>query len=56
MTYCSPRIVFDSCVKTEKLTVFPYGQDILGNVVFWLSDDIVRFKVEVGVKEKCTKM
>jgi len=22
----------------------------------WLSDDIVRFKIEVGVSEKCTKM
>jgi len=22
---------------------------------YWLSDDIVRFKIEVGVKEKCTK-
>jgi len=22
----------------------------------WLSDDVVRFKVEVGVEEKCTKM
>jgi len=22
----------------------------------WLSDDIVRFKIEVGVEEKCTKM
>jgi len=22
----------------------------------WLSDDIVRFTIEVGVEEKCTKM
>jgi len=40
----------------EKLTVFPYGRDIVGNVIllaFWY---IVRFKIEVGVSEKCTKM
>ena len=24
--------------------------------LYWLSEDIVRFKVEVGVEEKCTKM
>jgi len=24
--------------------------------LYWLSDDIVRFKIEVGVEEKCTKM
>ena len=30
MTYCSPKNVFDSC---ERLTIFPYGQDIVGNVV-----------------------
>ena len=40
----------------EKLTVFPYGQDIVGNVVFWLSDDIVRFKIDVGIYEKFVKM
>ena len=22
----------------------------------WLSDDVVRFKIEMGVEEKCTKM
>jgi len=22
----------------------------------WLSDDIVRFKIEMGIEEKCTKM
>ena len=34
-TYCSPRNVFDWC---KKLTIFPYGQDIVGNIVllaFW---------------------
>jgi len=37
MTYCSPRNVFDSCM-CEKLTIFPYGQDTVGNFVllaFW---------------------
>jgi len=24
--------------------------------LYWLSADIVRFKIEVGVEEKCTKM
>ena len=23
---------------------------------YWLSEDIVRFKIEVGVEEKCTEM
>ena len=36
----------------EKLTIFPYGQDILETSFYWLSDDIVRFKIEVGVEEK----
>jgi len=43
---------------SEKLTLFPYGQDIVGNVVllaFWWYT-VVRFKIEVGVSEKCTKM
>ena len=46
------------CIRLvcEKLTTYPYGQDIAGNIVFWLPDDIVTFKIEMGVKEKCTKM
>jgi len=28
----------------------------LESMFHWLSDDIVRFKIEVGVEEKCTKM
>ena len=24
--------------------------------LYWLSEDIVRFKIDVGVEEKCTKM
>jgi len=27
----------------------------LNSVYDWLSDDIVRFKIKVGVDEKCTK-
>ena len=23
---------------------------------YWFSEDVVRFKIEVGVEEKCTKM
>jgi len=40
----------DSC---EKLTVFPYVVNVsLNSVKDWLSYDIVRFKIEVGVDEK----
>jgi len=28
----------------------------LKSMFHWLSDDIVRFKIKVGVEEKCTKM
>jgi len=28
----------------------------LETAFYWLSDDIVRFMIEVGVLEKCTKM
>jgi len=45
------------CVRLvhEKLRIFPYRHYIDG-MFHWLSDDIVRFKIEVGVDEKCTKM
>jgi len=48
----------EKCIRLmcEKLTTFPYGQDIVGNIVFGLLDNIVTFKIEMGVKEKCTKM
>ena len=41
----------EKCIRLvrEKLTIFPYGQDIVGNEetsFYWLSDDIVRFKIE----------
>ena len=35
----------------EKLKIFP-----LETSFSWLSGDIVRFKIEMGVEEKCTKM
>jgi len=53
--YCSSSVYSTSCVKTGKLTVFPqalYGQYIVEIYDSWLSDDIVRFKIEVGVEEK----
>jgi len=29
---------------------------LLETSFYWLSDDVIRFKIEVGVYEKCTKM
>jgi len=46
MTFCI-RLV------REKLRIFPYGQYMS---IYWLSGDIVRFKVKMGIEEKCTKM
>jgi len=40
----------------KKLTLFPYGQDTAGNVVLLAFGDVVRFKIEMGVSEKCTQM
>jgi len=40
----------------EKLRIFPYGNVSLETSFYWLSEDIVRFKIEVGFEEKCTKM
>jgi len=54
MTYCSPRNVFDSCVKNEQY--FRIDNISLESTFHWLSADIVRFKMEVRVEEKCTKM
>jgi len=28
----------------------------LETTLFWLSDDVVRFKIKMGVVKKCTKM
>jgi len=48
----------EKCIRLvrEKLRIFPYGQYIVGIMFHWLSEDIVRFKIEVGVEEKGTKM
>jgi len=50
-------LLAEKCIRLvcEKLTLFPYGQDIVGNIFYRLSDDIVRFEVEVQVSEKCRK-
>jgi len=40
----------------EKLRIFPHGRYTLETSLYWLSEDIVRFKNEVGVEEKYTKM
>jgi len=48
----------EKCIRLvrEKLRIFQYGQYItLETSFYWLSGDIVRFKIEVGVLEKCTK-
>jgi len=48
------RIVFDSCVKSWEY--FRTDNISLETSLYWLSEDIVRFKIELGVEEKCTKM
>jgi len=45
------RNVFDSCVKSLKY----FRTDNISletSFYYWLSDDIVRFKIEEGVEEK----
>ena len=46
------------CIRLvrEKLRIFPYGRYIVETSLYWLSEDIARFKVKMGVEEKCTKM
>jgi len=44
--FCN-RNVFDSCVK--KLIIFLYGQYILESTFHWLSKDILKFEVDIGV-------
>jgi len=44
------RNIFDSCVKN-----FRTDNISLETSFYWLSDDVVRFEIEVGVEEKCTK-
>jgi len=46
------RNAFDSCAKSLQ-----YFQNVSLNSVYdWLSYDIVRFKIRVGVDAKCTRM
>jgi len=40
----------------KKLTIFPTDKKLLETPFYWLSDGIVRFKIEVGVQQKCAKM
>jgi len=40
----------------EKLTLFRTDKILLETSFYWLSDGVVRFKIEVGVSEKCRKM
>ena len=51
MTYWS---LIDSCVKSWQY--FPTQITSLNSVSNWLSYDIVRFKIKVGVDVKCTRM
>jgi len=45
-------VLIDDRLVCEKLTIFPYAECILNSVKDWLSCDIVRFKIEMGVEEK----
>jgi len=42
------------CVKSRHY--FRADKMLLETSFYWLSDDIVRFKIKVGVSEKCAKM
>jgi len=46
------------CIRLirKKLRIFPHGRYIVEMSLYWLSEDTVRFKIEVGVEEKYTKM
>jgi len=52
---CSNRNIFDSCVKSWEY--FRTDNILLETSLSWLSDDIVRFKIEMGLRrnvQKCT--
>jgi len=51
---CFNRNIFDSCVKSWEY--FRSANISLETSFSWLSGDIVRFKMDMGVVEKCTKM
>ena len=48
----------EKCIRLvrKKLKIFPSDNTSLETSFYWLYDDIVRFKIEVEVEEKCTKM
>jgi len=54
MTYCLPRNVFDSCVKSQQY--FHIVSISLETSVHWLSEEVVRFEIEDGVYEKFAKL
>ena len=45
-------ILIDDRLVCEELTIFPYAEYIVEFLYDWLSYDIVRFKIEVGVEEE----
>ena len=51
---CFNRNIFDSCVKSWEF--FRSDNISLETSFSWLFDDIVRFKIDMGVVKKCTKM
>jgi len=51
---CFNRNIFDSCVNSWEY--FHSDNISMETSLSWLSDDIVRFKIKMGVEEKCTKM
>jgi len=40
----------------KSLEYFRMDNISLETLLYWLSEDMVRFKIKVGVEEKCTKM
>jgi len=48
------RNIFDLCVEVD--SVFIQTLLLLKMFVYWLSEDIVSFKIELGVYEKFAKM
>ena len=45
-------MLIDYRLVCEKLTIFPHAECMLNSVKDWLSYDIVKFKIELGVEEK----
>jgi len=51
---CVFDFVCENC-KVDNISAGPYGQYIVEIYVSWLSDNIVRFKIEVGVEKNTLK-